>query len=90
MSSISITRRNPKTGKLETPFKDHGWYVLGDPTHRGMKHHKKFALRVRTLEEVLDLVCRGFSVRMSAGPSTTWPPLIAPKSLTIHTPGATA
>jgi hypothetical protein len=83
MSAISITRRNPKTGRVETPYREHGCYVLGDPAHGREKHHKRFAVRVRTLEEVLDRVRRGFSVRMTDG-ITSWPPLISPRSLEIR------
>jgi len=89
MSSISITRRNPTSGRLETPFRDHGWYVLGDPAHGKEKHKKKFAVRVRTLEAVLEHLRRGFSVRMSDG-RTIWPPLISPGSLEVCTKGEKA
>jgi hypothetical protein len=89
MSVISIVRLNPKTGRVEAPFKEKGWYVMGDPAHGKEKHHKRFAVRVRTLEEVLDLVRRGFSVRMTDG-MTTWPPLISPKSLEIRIAGVKA
>jgi len=82
MSNISITRRNPATGKVESPLKEHGSYTLGDPANGKDKHKTGFAVRVRTLEEVLDRVRRGFSVRMSDG--VTRPSLISPKSLTIH------
>jgi hypothetical protein len=81
MSTIRITRINPKTGRVETPLLEHGWYVLGDPAHGSQKHHERFAVRVRTLEEVLDHVKRGFSVRMCDG--VTRPYLISPKSLKI-------
>jgi hypothetical protein len=84
--TISITRRNPATGRVEVPHRERGLYVLGDPAHGGKKHHKAFAVRVRTLKEVLDHVRRGFSVRMSDG-STAWPPLIAPRSLEILVDG---
>ena len=82
MSNISITRRNPATGKVESPLKEHGSYTLGDPANGKDKHKTGFAVRVRTLEEVLDRVRRGFSVRMSDG--VTRPSLTSPKSLTIH------
>jgi 3-deoxy-D-arabino-heptulosonate 7-phosphate (DAHP) synthase class II len=88
MNSISITRRNPATGKIETPLQEHGWYVLGDPAHGKDKHKAEFAVKVRTLEEVLHHVRRGFSVRMSDG--VTRPSLISPKSLEIRVVGAKA
>lgn len=88
MNGISITRRNPKTGRTETPLKEHGWYVLGDPAHGSKKHHKEFAVRVRTLDEILDHLRRGYSVRMSDG--ITRPSLISPKSLEIRVNGREA
>jgi hypothetical protein len=88
MATISITRRNPKSGRIETPLREHGSYVLGDPTHGKEKHKAEFAVRVRTLEEVLDHLRRGFSVRMSDG--LTRPSLISPKSLTIQVEGKPA
>lgn len=88
MSNITITRRNPKSGKPETPHKENGWYVLGDPAHGKDKHKKEFAVRVRTLEEVLNHLRRGFSVRMSDGIAR--PSLISPKSLEIRANGAEA
>lgn len=88
MTSISITRRNPKTGRTATPLQEHGWYVLGDPAHGKQKHHKRFAVQLRTLEEVLDHLRRGFSVRMSDG--LTRPSLVSPKSLEIHVAGERA
>ena len=81
MNSISISRRNPRTGRTETPWREHGGYVLGDPVHGGQKHHKRFAVRVRTLEEVLDHLRRGFSVRMSE--RITRPSPVPPNSLQI-------
>jgi hypothetical protein len=88
MSSISITRRNPKTGRTETPLKERGCYVLGDPAHGKDKHKIAFAVRVRTLEEVLDHVRLGLSVRMSDGMAR--PSLISPKSLEIRVAGELA
>jgi len=85
MNAISITRRNPKTGRTETPLREHGWYVLGDPAHGRDKHRERFAVRVRTIEEVTDHLRRGFSVRMSDG--VTRPSLISPKSLQIRAAG---
>ncbi len=86
MSTMTITRRNPLTGRIEIPLKEHGWYVLGNPAHGKLKHKTAFAVRVRTSQEVLDHLRRGFSLRMSDG--VTRPSLISPKSLEIHTAGA--
>jgi len=86
MSTITITRRNPTSGRIEIPFQEHGCYVLGNPAHGKLKHKTAFAVRVRTLQEVLDHLRRGFSVRMSDG--VTRPSLISPKNLQIHATGA--
>lgn len=78
----SITRRNPRTGKDERPWRNRdGLFVLGDPAHGAQKHHEKFAVKVATLEEAAALVRRGFSLRMTDGESP--PSLISPDSLVI-------
>src|SRR6185312_11707001 len=80
---VSITRRNPRTGQIERPWKNRdGMFVLGDPAHGAQKHHDKFAVKVAMIEEVTALVKRGFSVRMTDG--ETPPSLISPDSLTIE------
>jgi hypothetical protein len=81
--AISITRRNPRTGRIERPWRNRdGVFVLGDPAHGAQKHHDRFALKVATIEEVAALVRRGFSVRMTDGDSP--PSLISPDSLTLE------
>ncbi len=80
--AINITRTNPRTGRAERPYVNReGFFVLGDPAHGREKHHTKFAVKVRTLEEVVAYVGRGFSVRMTDGENP--PSLISPASLTI-------
>lgn len=80
--SYSITRTNPRTGRLERPWRNReGKFVLGDPAHGAQKHHDQFAVKVETLEEVAAYVARGFSVRMTDGQSP--PSLISPDSLTV-------
>ncbi|MDA8251907.1 MAG: hypothetical protein M0Z28_22465 [Rhodospirillales bacterium] len=82
MTRILITRLNPRTGRIERPWRNReGVFVLGDPTHGAQKHHDRFAVKVGTLAEVADLVKQGFSLRMTDG--ETPPSLIAPESLTI-------
>jgi hypothetical protein len=77
-----MTRINPRTGQVERPWKNReGFFVLGDSAHGAQKHHDKYAVKVTTLEEAVDLVGRGFSLRMTDG--ETPPSLIAPESLTI-------
>lgn len=81
--AISIIRRNPRTGRVERPWRNReGFFVLGDPAHGAQKHHDRFAVKVETLEEVASHVRRGFSVRMSDGESP--PSLIAPDSLIVE------
>lgn len=88
MATISITRRNPTSGRTETPLWEQDSYVLGDPAHGKDKHKAEFAVRVRSIEEVLHHLRRGFSVRMSDG--ITRPSLISPRSLDIRADGAKA
>ncbi|MCW3476278.1 hypothetical protein OL599_17020 [Rhodovastum sp. RN2-1] len=80
---VSITRRNPRTGHIERPWRNRdGLFVLGDPAHGAQKHHDKFAVKVGTLAEAAALVRRGFSLRMTDGESP--PSLISPDSLTLE------
>lgn len=81
--AVSITRRNPRTGRIERPWRNRdNLFVLGDPAHGAQKHHDKFAVKVATLDEVARLVRQGFSVRMTDGESP--PSLISPDSLSIE------
>lgn len=81
--AVSITRTNPRSGRVERPWRNReDVFVLGDPAHGAQKHHDKFAVKVRTLEEVAALVERGFSVRMTDGESP--PSLISPDSLLVE------
>lgn len=83
MSAIRITRLNPRTGRLERPWRNReGLFVLGDPTHGAQKHHDKYAVKVTTLTEAAGLVRRGFSLRMTDG--QTPPSLITSDSLTLE------
>lgn len=81
--AIRITRRNPRTGRTERPWRNRdGLFVLGDPAHGAQKHHDKFAVKVATLDEAAALVGRGFSLRMTDG--ETPPALISPDSLLVE------
>jgi hypothetical protein len=77
-----ITRINPKSGALERPWRtrDH-LFVLGDPAKGSVRHHDEHAVKVDNYGEALELVERGFSIRMSDGKSA--PNLVVPSSLTI-------
>ena len=80
--AISITRKTPRDGVAEHPWKnEQGFYVLGDPAHGAQKHHAKFEVKVRTLEEVVALIGRGFSLRMARNGKRA--SLISPDSLVI-------
>jgi hypothetical protein len=91
MSRISITRRHSPDGKVHTPhrYRD-GCYRVADPAFGDDKKKAAFQIRARTLEEVLSHVNRGFHLRMSAGPGTAGPALIAPENLLIRAAGAAA
>lgn len=78
-----ITRTNPKTGKIERPYRDkQGNFVLGDPSFGNELHHRKNAVVTPDYNEALRLVRRGFSIRMSAGDRTP-PSLISAAKLTL-------
>jgi len=78
-----ITRKNPKTGKTERPYRDkQGHFVLGDPAFGSELHHRKNAVLTTDYDEALRLVRRGFSIRMSAGDGTP-PSLISARKLTL-------
>jgi hypothetical protein len=63
-----ITRRNPKTGKIERPYRDrHNNFVLGDPRHGARIHHRDNAVLTADYEKAVSLVRQGFSMRMTAG-----------------------
>jgi hypothetical protein len=46
------------------PAIENGWYVLADPKHRSRKHTKANAVRVKTEQEAIDLLRKGFSIRI--------------------------
>lgn len=56
-----------------------GMFVLGDPAQGAQKHHKGNAVMVPSYSEALELVRKGFSIRMSDGRSA--PSLVSPASL---------
>jgi len=79
-----ILRTNPGTGAIERPWRmrergNLGMFVLGDPSHGGQKHHKENAVMVPSYSEALELVRKGFSIRMSDGRSPA--NLVSPGSL---------
>lgn len=54
-------------------------FVLGDPAYGSQRHHKENAVFVSSYLEALELVRKGFAIRMSDGRSA--PSLVAPGSL---------
>ena len=62
-----------KDGKKWPISKENGWYVLGDPRHGSSKHEVRNAVKVATEEEVVELLRKGFSVRVE---TTTRPSMI--------------
>ena len=78
-----ITRKHPKSGKVERPYRDkQGNFVLGDPTFGNQLHLRKNAVLTTDYAEALRLVRMGFSIRMSAGDSSP-PSLISAGKLTL-------
>ena len=78
-----ITRKNPKTGKTERPYRDkQGKFVLGDPAFGNKLHHRENAVLTTDYEKAVQLVRKGFSMRMSAGDRTP-PSLISAGKLTL-------
>lgn len=78
-----ITRRNPKTGNTERPYRDkRGNFVLGDPAFGNKLHHRENAVLTTDYDKAVRLVRKGFSIRMSAGDGTP-PSLISAGKLTL-------
>lgn len=77
-------RTNPKSGAIERPWRQrdrehNDMFVLGDPAFGAERHHKDNAVFVSSYSEALELVRRGFSIRMSDGRHA--PVLVSPSSL---------
>lgn len=73
---------NPQTGEIERPWRQRdGMFVLADPTNGAERHHKEKAILVDSYSEALELVRKGFSIRMSDGRNSA--NLISPSSLEI-------
>lgn len=78
-----ITRKNPKSGKTERPYRDRqGNFVLGDPAFGNQLHYRKNAVLTADYDEALRLVRSGYSIRMSAGDGTP-PSLVRAAKLTL-------
>lgn len=57
-----IERIAPRNGLSEEPALTSKGYKLADPAHGRKKHHAKFAIYVKTLDEAAELVTKGFSL----------------------------
>jgi len=69
-------------GAVERPWRNREHqFVLGDPKHGNVKHHDEFAVKVDNYGEALEMVERGYSIRMSDGRNPA--SLVSPASLTI-------
>ncbi|MBB3974110.1 hypothetical protein [Hansschlegelia beijingensis] len=77
-----IERVTPRPGDAETPaLAGDGRFKLADPSNGKEKHHAKHMVYARTLDEVADLLARGFSLWMTKPGKR--PSLISPESLRI-------
>jgi hypothetical protein len=77
-----IIRTEPRDGIEETPVRNRaGKFVLAHSDHGGKKHHEEAKEFANTLEEVVDMIGRGYHVRM--GRKGKSPSMIAPDSLRI-------
>ncbi|MGC5198541.1 hypothetical protein [Aphanothece microscopica] len=56
--------RITKDGKKWPISKENGWYVLGDPKHGSSKHKVENAVKVASEAEVIELLRKGYSVRV--------------------------
>lgn len=60
-------------GKKWPPAIKDGYFVLGDPDAQDEKHHEKNEVLVRSEEEAIRLIKKGFSIRVE---TTTRPSLV--------------
>ena len=51
-------------GKKWPPALENGFFILGDPKHRERKHASDNAVRVRSEQEAVNLLRKGFSIRI--------------------------
>lgn len=62
-----------KDGRKWPPAMKDGCFVLGDPDARDKKHHERNEVLVRSEEEAIRLIKKGFSIRIE---TTTRPSLV--------------
>jgi len=78
---IKIERVSPRKGVVEEPVWTSKGYQLADPALGVQKHHAKHAVHVKTLDEVAQLIGKGFSLWMVANGKRS--SLISPQSSRI-------
>ncbi|MCZ7453509.1 hypothetical protein [Rhizobium rhizogenes] len=61
---MRVYRLEPKTGAKQYPIQEAGGFILGDPKHGNRKHITANKVTIRTEQEMIDLIMRGFSVRV--------------------------
>ena len=78
---IRIERVSQRKGVVEEPVLTSKGYQLADPALGAQKHHAKHAVHVKTLDEVAQLIGKGFSLWMVANGKRS--SLISPQSSRI-------
>lgn len=70
-SSMRVYRLDPKTYRKQFPIRQDGSFVLGDPAHGNQKYLARNQVLVRTEQEMIDLIMKGYAVRVAtdAAPS---------------------
>jgi len=68
---MRVYRLDPKSGRKQYPKQQQGYFVVGDPKRGNQKHHARNQILVRTEQEMIDLIVKGYSVRVGtdAAPS---------------------
>lgn len=62
---MNLYRECPTTGARHYPHLNRdGRYVLGDPRGGEMRHHAAYKVVVGTEEEAVDLIRRGYAIRV--------------------------
>lgn len=62
---MRVYRLNPKTDQKQFPIRQDGFFVLGDPAHGNHKHIARNQVLVRTEQEMIDLIMKGYAVRIA-------------------------
>lgn len=70
-SAMRVYRLDPKTDQKQFPILQEGFFVLGNPAHGDQKHLARNQVLVRTEQEMINLIIKGYAVRVAtdAAPS---------------------